>query len=157
MQTGCRLASCGSQGFIEQDFCPMLLFAVEQIAARNRDFQHFFETHGLSTQLHAITVVGFRFAAFVFDGRDRPEMKGRIGSVSFDPTQRGGCRDRNADVASLLGRAKLVAALPLGHGMGMRLYIQAVRSEMCTVLKCSAPEYYSQGGDALSRRYKFEF
>lgn len=61
-----------SQCFVEEDFSTMLAFDVKDGTFRNCNIQHFFEAHGLSTEMHFVVVPATFFATFEIDGiRDK--------------------------------------------------------------------------------------
>lgn len=53
--------------FFEDDFSTVLAFEVKDGTGGNIDIQHFFETHGLSTELHFVVIPASFFAAFEID------------------------------------------------------------------------------------------
>jgi hypothetical protein len=57
------------------DHSASLTFPVEQLALWDVDAQHVLKAHRLSTQLDSVCSIFLGLAAFVFDGRNLPEVE----------------------------------------------------------------------------------
>ena len=73
-----------AQGVVEEDFSPVLAFDVEDGPFGHGHIEHFFETHGLRTELDFVVIPASFFAAFEIDGIRDIEGTAIVVAAEFD-------------------------------------------------------------------------